>query len=272
MQRDARRPRKLRRLVKMASRQTFLERFGYMGDTSSGSVLPSDNLRTEEGFRAALRRMQKFAGLPATGRLDQATARMMKARRCGVPDVIGHAERVRRYALQGSKWDKTHLTWRLYVITQIERRWSLDAGGGEGYTLDTAAGAFGGGLLPGHLLAGDFGLFQRRGETCPGANESPERELQVDRKPDLGLRPSRDADEGGPLSLGRKSLSSKQIDTAFLGSMGNADPSPELGLLRKGSVNQHLPISFLLGRCTRQGPRFSTLPAQKCTDASTPSR
>ncbi|CAN7946426.1 unnamed protein product, partial [Ixodes pacificus] len=82
-----------------------------MGDTSSGSVLPSDNLRTEEGFRAALRRMQKFAGLPATGRLDQATARMMKARRCGVPDVIGHAERVRRYALQGSKWDKTHLTW-----------------------------------------------------------------------------------------------------------------------------------------------------------------
>ncbi|KAM7309788.1 putative matrix metalloproteinase [Ixodes scapularis] len=94
------------------SMETFLERFGYMGDTSSGSVLPSDNLRTEEGFRAALRRMQKFAGLPATGRLDQATARMMKARRCGVPDVIGHAERVRRYALQGSKWDKTHLTWR----------------------------------------------------------------------------------------------------------------------------------------------------------------
>ncbi|KAM7312947.1 uncharacterized protein ISCGN_009851 [Ixodes scapularis] len=93
------------------SMETFLERFGYMGDTSSGSVLPSDNLRTEEGFRAALRRMQKFAGLPATGRLDQATARMMKARRCGVPDVIGHAERVRRYALQGSKWDKTHLTW-----------------------------------------------------------------------------------------------------------------------------------------------------------------
>uniref|UniRef100_A0A147BPY1 Putative matrix metalloproteinase n=2 Tax=Ixodes ricinus TaxID=34613 RepID=A0A147BPY1_IXORI len=98
-------------LVSDTAALTFLERFGYMGDTSSGSVLPSDNLRTEEGFRAALRRMQKFAGLPPTGRLDQATARMMKARRCGVPDVIGHAERVRRYALQGSKWDKTHLTW-----------------------------------------------------------------------------------------------------------------------------------------------------------------
>ncbi|KAL3227694.1 hypothetical protein MRX96_003662 [Rhipicephalus microplus] len=36
---------------------------------------------------------------------------MMKRPRCGVPDVIGHAERVRRYALQGSKWDKTDLTW-----------------------------------------------------------------------------------------------------------------------------------------------------------------
>ncbi|KAL3227693.1 hypothetical protein MRX96_003661 [Rhipicephalus microplus] len=51
----------------------FLERFGYMGDTSRNAVLPSDNLRTEQGFRAALRRMQRFAGLPAhrtAGRRD----------------------------------------------------------------------------------------------------------------------------------------------------------------------------------------------------------
>lgn len=89
----------------------FLERFGYMGDTSRNAVLPSDNLRTEQGFRAALRRMQRFAGLRPTGQLDAETMAMMKRPRCGVPDVIGHAERVRRYALQGSKWDKTDLTW-----------------------------------------------------------------------------------------------------------------------------------------------------------------
>lgn len=95
-----------------SSSQNFLERFGYMGDTSRNAVLPSDNLRTEQGFRSALKRMQRFAGLRPTGRLDEATMEMMKRPRCGVPDVIGHAERVRRYALQGAKWDKTDLTWR----------------------------------------------------------------------------------------------------------------------------------------------------------------
>ncbi|KAH7955428.1 hypothetical protein HPB52_000872 [Rhipicephalus sanguineus] len=93
----------------------FLERFGYMGDTSRNAVLPSDNLRTEQGFRAALRRMQRFAGLRPTGQLDAETMAMMKRPRCGVPDVIGHAERVRRYALQGAKWDKTDLTWSFSV-------------------------------------------------------------------------------------------------------------------------------------------------------------
>ncbi|KAH9376619.1 hypothetical protein HPB48_005830 [Haemaphysalis longicornis] len=92
--------------------ENFLERFGYMGDTSRNAVLPSDNLRTEQGFRSALKRMQRFAGLSPTGKLDEATMAMMKRPRCGVPDVIGHAERVRRYALQGAKWDKTELTWR----------------------------------------------------------------------------------------------------------------------------------------------------------------
>lgn len=87
---------------------------------------------------------------------------------------------------------------RSHPYKRIEAR--CFAGGGGG-------GRHGGwrlwrGIPSGHLLAGDFGLFERRGETCPGANESPERELQVDRKPDLGLRPCRDADEGGPVSLG----------------------------------------------------------------------
>ncbi|KAH7960272.1 hypothetical protein HPB49_018490 [Dermacentor silvarum] len=98
--------------VMKAKMMGFLERFGYMGDTSRNAVLPSDNLRTEQGFRAALRRMQRFAGLRPTGQLDAETMAMMKRPRCGVPDVIGHAERVRRYALQGAKWDKTELTWR----------------------------------------------------------------------------------------------------------------------------------------------------------------
>lgn len=111
-QRGRRQPRET---VSETNALDFLTKYGYLG----GSGLPgdtgpsSDSLRTEEGFRAALKRMQRFAGLPQTGKLDTATVHMMKAKRCGVPDMDGHAERVRRYALQGAKWDKTDLTYSI---------------------------------------------------------------------------------------------------------------------------------------------------------------
>lgn len=51
---------------------------------------------------------------------DSETIRLMSARRCSLPDIIGSEDRLRRkrrrrrkrYALSGLKWHKTDLTWR----------------------------------------------------------------------------------------------------------------------------------------------------------------
>lgn len=94
-------------------------RFGYL----PLSDLETGNLRTEESVRDALRRMQNFAGLAPTGRIDSATARLLASPRCGVPDELQGAwangrrpkyrpYRSKRYTLQGLKWDYTNLTWR----------------------------------------------------------------------------------------------------------------------------------------------------------------
>eukprot|EP00111_Clytia_hemisphaerica_P023902 TCONS_00070408-protein len=55
-------------------------------------------------------------GIPASGILDEATVELMKTPRCGVKDVTGRlsgVKRKRRYTLQGSKWMKKDLTWKL---------------------------------------------------------------------------------------------------------------------------------------------------------------
>ncbi len=85
-------------------------RFGYLPKSDLDSV----NLRSEEQLRAAISTMQKFANLPPTGVIDNTTLALMRKKRCGVPDLFGTShERIKRYALQGSKWHKTDLTWRL---------------------------------------------------------------------------------------------------------------------------------------------------------------
>ncbi|XP_054724008.1 matrix metalloproteinase-2-like [Uloborus diversus] len=87
----------------------FLSRYGYLPT----SDLHSESLRTEDQLRAALSSMQDFAGLPQTGLADEATVRLMRRRRCGVPDLMPGQprRRVRRYAIQGQKWPSTTLTW-----------------------------------------------------------------------------------------------------------------------------------------------------------------
>lgn len=69
---------------------------------------------------------QEFGNIPVTGKIDQATAKLIQKPRCGVgdnkhaynfsPDNLDHGQgfssRVRRYVLQGAKWDKLALTWR----------------------------------------------------------------------------------------------------------------------------------------------------------------
>lgn len=70
-------------------------------------------LRTEESVRNALRELQEFAGLPASGRMDERTKKLLHTPRCGMPDKVQQTSgRRKRYAIHGEKWPYTDLTWR----------------------------------------------------------------------------------------------------------------------------------------------------------------
>lgn len=96
----------------MSKAVDFLTKFGYLPQTD----LDAGNLRTEEQLQDSIRSMQRFGGLPETGVIDDATVDLMRRPRCGLPDFVGTSERVRRYALQGSKWDKIDLTWSIHIV------------------------------------------------------------------------------------------------------------------------------------------------------------
>lgn len=88
--------------------QNYLNQYGYLTTTPEGA----DNLRTEEKLRDAIRRMQRFGGIPMTGVVDSPTLELLQRKRCGMPD-LSPAERVRRYAIQGQSWQKKNLTWKI---------------------------------------------------------------------------------------------------------------------------------------------------------------
>jgi len=96
----------------------YLSRFGYLDPSlqnpTSGSLISGDTIRT------AIAEFQSFAGLNATGILDEETAKLMGQPRCGVKDKIGKggSARRKRYALQGSRWRVNRLT---YAITKYPR-------------------------------------------------------------------------------------------------------------------------------------------------------
>uniref|UniRef100_A0ACB8EWG2 Uncharacterized protein n=2 Tax=Sphaerodactylus townsendi TaxID=933632 RepID=A0ACB8EWG2_9SAUR len=76
-------------------------------------------LQTPEELANAIRTMQRFAGVPMTGKLDAQTVEMMNRPRCSLPDIIGTSElmrrrrRRRRYALSDTGWKKKDLTWHV---------------------------------------------------------------------------------------------------------------------------------------------------------------
>ncbi|XP_067883519.1 matrix metalloproteinase-25-like [Heterodontus francisci] len=96
----------------------WLTRYGYLPppDPISGQ------LQTLESLTDAIKSMQRFAGIRETGMLDQETLQMMKRPRCSLPDIIGTSEimrkRRKRYALAGTVWKKTTLTWRVIRYPQ----------------------------------------------------------------------------------------------------------------------------------------------------------
>ena len=61
----------------------------------------------EENIRNSIKSFQRYAGIPITGRIDEATNKMMNTPRCGLQDVSPHSStRKRRFTLQGSFWKK----------------------------------------------------------------------------------------------------------------------------------------------------------------------
>ncbi|CAG0923766.1 unnamed protein product [Notodromas monacha] len=93
------------------SAQHYLMTFGYLPQ----SDFEIGNLRTEEELINAIKEMQTFAGIPATGKIDEKTLKLMHTPRCGLPDVDksfgGDRTRPKRYLLQGQRWPRTALTW-----------------------------------------------------------------------------------------------------------------------------------------------------------------
>ncbi|PFX29686.1 Matrix metalloproteinase-19 [Stylophora pistillata] len=78
----------------------FLGHYGYISSARSGN----------HDVATAIRGFQKFYGLPASGKLDEATISLMKKPRCGMADPVEDGKRVRRYTING-EWKKKHLTY-----------------------------------------------------------------------------------------------------------------------------------------------------------------
>lgn len=83
--------------------------FGYLPPSDKETGL----LRTDEQLKTAIKNLQNFANIPATGELDSNTLELLKKPRCGLPDYPNTSpKRKKRYTLHGQKWHYTNLTWR----------------------------------------------------------------------------------------------------------------------------------------------------------------
>lgn len=115
--------------------QDYLERFGYlgtrdpehdvygapsypMGEGDEPEVIedrPTVGTRGtfDEATAEAVRHFQQFAGLPATGVVDEATADKMNEPRCGNADPAGLAE----FTTTGRKWATNHIRYAFQNFT-----------------------------------------------------------------------------------------------------------------------------------------------------------
>ena len=115
--------------------QDYLRRFGYLGDVAAAqeafgalpypvpegeslSELTGRSVEVSGGtFDDATERavalFQEFAGLPATGAVDEQTAEKMNQPRCGVPDFPELGE----FVVSGGKWATTNLRYAFQNFT-----------------------------------------------------------------------------------------------------------------------------------------------------------
>ncbi|XP_045700918.1 matrix metalloproteinase-17 [Phyllostomus hastatus] len=90
----------------------WLSRFGYLPPAAAAAA--AGRLQTQEELSEAIGAMQRFAGLEATGVLDEATLALMRTPRCSLPDLPAAAPaRRRRQAPAPTRWNKRNLSWRV---------------------------------------------------------------------------------------------------------------------------------------------------------------
>ena len=102
---------------------SYLQKFGYLSNSASPSATSSRLQSLED----ALKKLQDFAGLEQTGVVDGKTEELMNMRRCGVKDSLTQKDgvsRMKRYALQGSRWKTRTLTYKVskYPSRRLSKR------------------------------------------------------------------------------------------------------------------------------------------------------
>merc|ERR1712215_106095 len=121
----------------------YLEKFGYIAKTTpTEDDTPVDSPATGAGdtpqkspgkghrvsVEEAVKNFQEFAGLAATGELDDETITLMSLPRCGVKDVIAPSSgNSSKYQVQGSRWQKRSLSYRVTRYSQKMTRVQVDA-------------------------------------------------------------------------------------------------------------------------------------------------
>ncbi|KAK6633351.1 hypothetical protein RUM44_003953 [Polyplax serrata] len=98
--------------TKITEVAVYLSKYGYLPSKYTNPTL--GNLLSKETFTEGLKDYQEFFGLNATGVVDEATARMMRMPRCGVPDKVYRPRGRRRrftYTDKSHSWNHTDLTY-----------------------------------------------------------------------------------------------------------------------------------------------------------------
>ena len=108
----------------------YLTKYGYAESQSW-----TKSLEKEDSYKSLVNQsvigFQEFARIDPTGILDESTMEMMKTPRCGVKDAVGKgagARRKKRWALQGSKWKKSEITYTVsrYPSSRVLTRNDVD--------------------------------------------------------------------------------------------------------------------------------------------------